>query len=84
MEREEHDHRAEVMWAAIGVSVAAFDLLTPGETLSSCFARARENEKPLVRIAAVGALAVTAAHLMEWLPEKADPLKAFGRRYRRD
>lgn len=43
------------------------------ETLSNAFMRARESENRLTRIASVGALAITACHLMDYLPEKYDP-----------
>lgn len=54
-------------WATIGLTVVALDLLVPGETLTSAFRRAREHEHPLVRVAALGGLAITAAHLMDRL-----------------
>lgn len=68
-------------WLAIAASVAAFDLLVPGETLSSAFRRARESESPVVKAAALGGLALTAAHLMDWLPESVDPFNLIDRKY---
>lgn len=68
-------------WVAIAASVAAFDLLVPGETLSSAFRRARESESPVIRAAALGSLALTAAHLMEWLPPRADPFCLIDRKF---
>jgi len=69
-------------WVAIGASVAALDLLVPGETLSSAFKRAHEHENPLVRAAAIGGLAVTAAHLLRVLPPAVDPYNLIERRCR--
>lgn len=57
-------------WAAIGAAVLAWDVLAP-ETLTSAFRRGAENghTRPLV----IGALGVSAAHLMGLIPERADP-----------
>ena len=60
-------------WVGLGIYVAAWDILAP-ETLTSAFKRGREHKaaSPLV----VGALGVTALHLMGVLPEKIDPFYA--------
>lgn len=59
-------------WAAIAGFVVAWDVLAP-ESLSHAFERARESENPLVRIAAIGGLAITAAHLMGAISRDYDP-----------
>lgn len=74
------EHAGTTAWLAIGLGVITYDLLGP-ETLSSAFKRAREHENPAVRVAAVGALAVTAAHLLDWLPERIDPFNVIDRKY---
>jgi hypothetical protein len=59
-------------WATLATSVAAYDVLCPkGETLSEGVDRALEH--PLGRILAVGAIALTASHLMNLLPTQVDP-----------
>lgn len=56
-------------WAAIGGFVLAFDVFAP-ETLSESVDRAIERHKWLTRLA----IGVVALHLMNLLPDKADPL----------
>jgi hypothetical protein len=68
-------------WVAIAAGVAVADLLVPGESLSSAFRRARESEHPAVRVAAIGGLALTAAHLLDLLPANADPFNLIDRKY---
>ena len=71
-------------WVAIAAGVAAFDFLAP-ETLSSAFRRGRESESPAVRIATIGALAITTAHLMGTFDalglERYDPFNVIDRKY---
>jgi hypothetical protein len=52
-------------WLGIAVGVAAFDALSP-ETLSHSFQRAP-------RAVRLGAIAITAAHLLDALPRRVDP-----------
>lgn len=60
-------------WIGIGASVAAYDILCPkGETLSEGVDRALERGK-FTRVAALGGIAIVAAHLANVLPEKYDP-----------
>lgn len=60
-------------WIALGIGVAAFDVLAPdGETLSEGVDRALEHS-PTRRVLALGGIAVTAAHLANLLPQKIDP-----------
>lgn len=60
-------------WIGIGAGVAAYDILSPkGETLSEGVDRALERGK-FSRYATLGAIAITAAHLANVLPEKYDP-----------
>ena len=61
-------HMGSVGWAAIAAGVLVFDVLSR-ETLSSAYTRYLERNKLL----AVGTLAVTAAHLLNVLPEPIDP-----------
>lgn len=64
---------ATAAWAALGAGVLAYEILCPpGETLSEGVDRALEH--PLGRVAALGGIALTAAHLANLLPKKLDPL----------
>lgn len=59
-------------WLAMGVGIAAFEIACPkGETLSEGVDRALEH--PRLRYMAIGAVALTAAHLLNVLPEDKDP-----------
>jgi hypothetical protein len=59
-------------WAAIGLGVLAYELACPqGELLSEGVDRALDRNRPLT-VAAVG---LTALHLLNALPDKADPFK---------
>lgn len=61
-----------VAWCGLAAGVAAYDILCPpGETMSEGVDRLLEH--PHKRIAALGAIAITAAHLANILPEKIDP-----------
>lgn len=60
-------------WLAVGLFVAAFDTLAH-ETMTNAFKRGRESDNHFIRCATIGGLAVTAAHLMDWIPEKYDPI----------
>lgn len=57
-------------WIALAAGVAAFDRFS-NETLSHAMDRALE--RPYGRYAAIGAVAVTAAHLLNVIPEQYDP-----------
>lgn len=60
-------------WGAIGLGVAAYEVLCPhGETLSEGVDQALEHSR-LRRAATVSAIAVTALHLCNAIPEKLDP-----------
>ena len=63
-------------WVAIAAGVAAWDYFAP-ETLSHAVDRALEHKT--WRYAAVGAVAVTAAHLLNVIPEQADPFQRLPR-----
>lgn len=59
-------------WIGLGAYVAGYDILAPkGETLSEGVDRALEH--PTLRYAAIVGIGVTAAHLVNVLPEKYDP-----------
>jgi hypothetical protein len=61
-----------VAWGVLGASVLAYDVLCPqGETLSEGVDRALEHNK--FKYVAMGAVAVTAAHLLNYIPESIDP-----------
>lgn len=61
-----------VAWGTIAAGVAAYDVFCPqGETLSEGVDRALE--RPYGKVIALGAIAVTAAHLANLLPERVDP-----------
>lgn len=61
-----------IAWCALAAGVTAYDLLCPpGETLSEGVDRALEH--PHKKIVTLGAIAVTAAHLANVLPQRVDP-----------
>ena len=62
---------ASKAWAALGIGVAAYDVLSPkGETLSEGIDSALESR---YRALVIGSVALTACHLLNVLPEKIDP-----------
>lgn len=64
---------AKRAWTAIGVGVLAYEMVAPeGELLSEGVDRALEHD--IGRYLTVGAVAVTACHLLNLLPEKLDPI----------
>lgn len=71
---------ANIGWALIVGGVAAWDMFAP-ETLSHGVDRALE--RPYARYAAIGAIAVTSAHLLNVFDQlgipNADPIAAIGR-----
>lgn len=73
-------HVGSLGWAVIVAGVTAWDILAD-ETLTNAFARGREN--PKTRYLVIGAWAITTAHLMDWLPEKIDPIDQLAQRTRR-
>jgi hypothetical protein len=63
-------------WIGLAAGVAAYDALCPrGETLSEGIDAALE--RPIGRYLAIGAVAVTSAHLLNILPNKIDPIQRF-------
>lgn len=64
------EHSGTVGWAAIAAGVLAWDILAD-ETLTSAFKRGASNER--TRPYVVGALGVTALHLMGAIPRDLDP-----------
>lgn len=75
---ERPHHSTKYAWAAIGSFVLAWDVLAP-ETLSHGVDRALEHS-PVARAAALGGIAITAAHLANLLPEQIDPFTRIPRR----
>lgn len=64
---------ATIAWLGVGAGIAAYEVLCPkGETLSEGVDRVMEHS-PAARVAALGAIAVTAAHLGNLIPQKYDP-----------
>ena len=64
---------ASIAWGALIGGVALYDYLAPdGETLSEGVDRALEHKTG--RFLAVGAIAITASHLLNILPQKYDPI----------
>lgn len=64
---------SEKAWIGLAAGVFAYDVLCPeGETLSEGVDRALE--RPRSRYMTMGAIAIVSAHLLNFLPEKADPL----------
>lgn len=61
-----------VAWGVLATGVAAYDVLCPsGETLSEGVDRALETRTG--KALALGAIAVTACHLANIIPERCDP-----------
>lgn len=59
-------------WIGLGLGIAAFELACPaGETLSEGVDRALEH--PTLRYAAVAGIGITAAHLLNLIPQEYDP-----------
>lgn len=75
MIEQEPSHVGTMGWAMIGAFVIAWDIMAP-ETLSGAVDRALDH--PIGRIAAIGGVAVTGAHLLNLLPDQYDPfVKTF-------
>lgn len=62
-------------WAGLVAGVIAWDVLAP-ETLSN--AVDRYMEKPLGRLACLGVVALTGAHLLNIMPEEYDVVNKIG------
>jgi hypothetical protein len=69
----ERERAGTIGWACIGAFVLAWDILAP-ESLTHAFSRGVEN--PHTRPFVLGALAVTAAHLVDAIPHRYDPFYA--------
>lgn len=68
----ERPRPATCAWIGLGVGVAVYEMLCPpGETLSEGVDRALEC--PRGKYLALGAIAITAAHLANVLPKNIDP-----------
>jgi hypothetical protein len=62
-----------VAWVGLGAGILLYDALCPpGETLSEAVDSALEH--PVGKYAAIGAIAITGAHLLNVLPNRIDPL----------
>lgn len=60
-------------WIGLAAGIATYEVLCPqGETLSEGVDRAIERNK-FTKIATLGAIGITAAHLANLLPKKLDP-----------
>lgn len=85
MEREHHP--SNKAWIALVAGVAIYDYLAPvGETMSEGFDRYLRH--PLGRIAAIGAVALTSAHLLNVYErfgmEQVDPIHQLAVRFRHE
>lgn len=68
----ERPRPSTVAWCGLAAGVAAYDAFCPpNETLSEGVDRALERRTG--KVLALGAIAVTAAHLANLLPERVDP-----------
>jgi hypothetical protein len=77
----ERPRSSDLAWMTLVAGVAIYDMLAPPhETLSEGFDRYLQH--PLGRIAAIGAVALTAGHLLNLLPRQADPLHLIAERVR--
>ena len=70
----ERPNPAKAAWVGLGVGVSVYEMLCPdGQTLSEEVDRVLEN--PRAKYIALGAIAVTAAHLANVLPTQIDPFE---------
>lgn len=67
---ERREHAGTYGWAALALGVLVFDRYAP-ETLSHAVDRALE--RPHGRYAAIGGIVITAAHLLNIIPDQYDP-----------
>ena len=65
-------------WIAVAGLVTAYDVLAP-ETLSNAFRRGIESDNKAVRAGVYGLGALTVAHLLDVIPERADPIDNFAK-----
>lgn len=72
MERDPDSRIGNKGWLLLAGGIAIWDL-TAKESLTHAFERYMGHDSKLVRIAAVGALAVTTAHLLGAIPRSVDP-----------
>lgn len=79
MERRDDSHCGTLGWAVLIGGVILWDYFAP-ETLSGAVDRALEKHRALT----IGAIAVTGAHLLNILPEQADPIHLVAERFRHD
>lgn len=64
-------------WAGLIAGIAAYDYLCPqGETLSEGFDHLMETKTG--KVVAIGAVALTGAHLLNLLPDRLDIYHGFG------
>lgn len=75
----ERPRPSTVAWGVLAAGVAVYDTLCPqGETLSEGVDRALEHDRG--KVAALGMIALTAAHLANVLPQKVDPFHQLTKR----
>ena len=75
MERPRAGH---IAWAALGASVAAYELLCADDELLT--ARVQEwRERPLTLAVVTAGIGATALHLLDMLPEAVDPYHYLGK-----
>ena len=67
--------RSDYAWMAIGTAVLAYEACTDYDDLLSCAVDRYLARHPQLTRAVV---IVTAAHLLNWLPERIDPYHGFG------
>ncbi len=68
---EKDSHAGTYGWVGIVAGVVAWDILAP-ETLSGAVDRALESKRGYL---AIGAITLTAAHLLNVIPDPIDPFK---------
>jgi len=66
---ESESHAGTVGWGLLVAGVVAWDVLAP-QTLSAAYDRYLEH--PVKRVLAIGAVAITGAHLLNILPPRYD------------
>lgn len=72
---EKQPTHGDIGWVCLTAGIIAWDLLAP-ETLSGAYDRYLEH--PVKRVLAIGAVAVTGAHLLNLLPKAIDPFYQAG------
>lgn len=71
---------SELAWAGLAAGVAIYEACAPeGELMTNQAHRWIESENRIVSAATIGAIGITALHLLDILPPSADPYHWIGK-----